>query len=425
MDYKTYEVGPYNLHIIKTDKFKTINIKVIFKRKFKKEEITIRSLLASMLASTTKEYPTDRLFDLAKQDLYCQSITSANLLSGKYSLLNFNTSFLNEKYTEDGFNEKSIRFFLDCLFNPNVQNNEFNQKSFDINYDLIKENIETYSEDHSNYSLTRLLEEMDGEDKYGIYYCGYLADLQKINCQNLYEYYLSVINKDVIDIYVVGEVNINDIKSIFSKYFKVNTIKKNNGSHFIIHDKFRKKAKIVKEKKNINQSKLLVGYKIENTSLFEKQYVSYIYSYILGGCADSKLFKNVREKHSLCYHISSNIIRMENIMVIDAGINSSNFKKTLGLIKKEVKNMELGNFTLNDIENGKVTYKSVIKSVNDRPSSIISTKLSQNYLGYDELEDKIKNIDKVDKKMIIKFAKKIHLDTIFLLEGDGNDSKGN
>ena len=38
MDYTCYNMNAYNLHIINTDKFKTITIDVSFRRKIKKEE---------------------------------------------------------------------------------------------------------------------------------------------------------------------------------------------------------------------------------------------------------------------------------------------------------------------------------------------------------------------------------------------------
>ena len=38
-------------------------------------------------------------------------------------------------------------------------------------------------------------------------------------------------------------------------------------------------------------------------------------------------------------------------------------------------------------------------------------------MNTDLLEDRIKNIDKVTKEMVVEFSKKIYLDTIFLLEG--------
>ena len=41
MKYKKYNLNKFNLHIIKTEKFKTITLKIVFKREVKKEDLTI------------------------------------------------------------------------------------------------------------------------------------------------------------------------------------------------------------------------------------------------------------------------------------------------------------------------------------------------------------------------------------------------
>ena len=51
-----------------------------------------------------------------------------------------------------------------------------------------------------------------------------------------------------------------------------------------------------------------------------------VYCYILGGGPDSKLFKNVREKHSLCYNISCFHRPVTNTMIITAGVNKEDVK---------------------------------------------------------------------------------------------------
>ena len=43
MTYKKIEHEHYNLHVIQTNKFKTIKIEVYFKRLLKKEDITKRN----------------------------------------------------------------------------------------------------------------------------------------------------------------------------------------------------------------------------------------------------------------------------------------------------------------------------------------------------------------------------------------------
>ena len=61
MEYEKIEKQNYNLHIIKTDKFKTTTISVNFVDKIKKEEITIRKFLFQILCSTSLKYNTNRL----------------------------------------------------------------------------------------------------------------------------------------------------------------------------------------------------------------------------------------------------------------------------------------------------------------------------------------------------------------------------
>ena len=174
----------------------------------------------------------------------------------------------------------------------------------------------------------------------------------------------------------------------------------------------------VKEKQKISQSKLVLGMKIDKMTNFELRYVLNVYSYILGGGPDSKLFKTVREKNSLCYHISSSGVPLSSIMTITAGINKKDFKKALSLIKTEIINMKKGKFSNDDIIKAKVTYINSLKELEDNPDSILSLYSGIEYLGSDDIKDRLVKINKVSKKDVIKLASKIHLDTIYLLEGE-------
>ena len=84
-------------------------------------------------------------------------------------------------------------------------------------------------------------------------------------------------------------------------------------SHFLPQLKVPKKEKIVIEKLPINQSKLAIGCVFEQLTDFELRYVLSIYSFILGGSGDSLLFKNIREKKSLAYDVSSSYYKNDNI----------------------------------------------------------------------------------------------------------------
>ena len=108
-------------------------------------------------------------------------------------------------------------------------------------------------------------------------------------------------------------------------------------------------------------------------------------------------------------------------MIISAGINALNFNKTVSLIKKEVKQMIKGDFTDEDIIKAKVTYLNSLKELEDNPQSILSMYVGMEYLNSHDMNMRINNINKVTKEDVISLASKIHLDTIYLLEG-GEDN---
>ena len=417
MDYEKIKTLAYNLHIIKTDKFKSIKIKVNFKRKTTKEDITYRNMLVNLLMESTKKYPTARLIEIESENLYNVGFSSNTNISGNYHIMSYTCTFLNEKYTEIGMNEKSLQFFLNFLFEPNIKDNAFNEEAFNISKNILKDDIISFEDSPGRYSSLKLMEKMCPNSPSSYNGFGYLDILETITPNSLYEYYNDVLKKDLIDIFVIGDIDKEKIETLIKDNFNIKTLKKESSSHFLENKKFKSKFSTLKEQKPLEQSKLLLGYKIENMTKRERLYVSYVYSYILGGGSDSKLFKNVRENNSLCYSINASIHGVSNLMIISSGINAKDSNKTIKLIKEEVKKMQKGDFTLEEIEKAKITYLASLKGLEDSPSSILNMYTTKEYLDSDLVDVRKEEIKKVTKEEIIALSKKIHPDTIFILEG--------
>ena len=415
MNYKKYSNNAYNIHIITTDKFKSIAMKVNFKKKIEKQDITYRNLLTKLLLQSNKDYPNKQKLEIATEDLYNQGISSSNYISGNYIISSFNTTFLNENYTEKGMNEKSINFFLDLIFKPNIKNGNF--QFFNLAQRLVKDEIDTMKDNPKAYSIQRIAEEMS---KLSYNPVGYIDDLEQIQNEDVINYYENMLKSDLIDIFIIGNIDADKIKKLITEKFKINTVKKTNGTLFIKNN-IRKKTQTIKETMPLEQAKLCIGFKLDNLTDFEIKYVMSAYCYILGGGPDSKLFKNVREKHSLCYNISCFTRPVTNTMIITAGVNKEDVKKCVTLIKKEVAKMAKGDFKDTDIEAAKIIGINALKEIEDYQYSIIKIFESHEYLGFDLLDERSLSIQNVTKEDVINVSKKIHLDTIYILEGDYNE----
>lgn len=421
MKYVKKVIGSYNLHMIHTDRFKTVNIELIFSNKIKKEEITMTNFLASILAYSTKKYPTKNSLAIKMQDLYAVRIFPSCYRLGNLYNVDFNISMLDEKYSEEGMFEETLDLLKSIVFEPNVDNDCFDLDSFNVVRNEEKSQIERIREDSRKYSIIKMLGLMNENAEFSYSGYGYIEDLEKITPNSLYDFYKKFISSSNVDIFVVGNIDFDYVYNLIKSKFKFNNSLNKNRRPFLDSLKVRDKEQIVFEEDNTNQSKLSIGCLIDNMTKFEREYVLNIYNLILGATADSKFFKNIREKYSVCYYISSIGNKLDNLLIINSGISKSNFEITLSLIRKEMEDMCNGNFLDLDIENAKKYYISSLDEVEDRPNQIISSYYAMDLLDVDDIEMRKKKILNVTKEDIINLANKIKIDTVFLLGGDKND----
>jgi predicted Zn-dependent peptidase len=269
--------------------------------------------------------------------------------------------------------------------------------------------------------MMRMLEYMDNKSPIS-YRNGYLEALDKIDEVKAYDYYKSMLHSDLVDIFVLGDIDFIDMKKLIVDMIPINTIKKNKDSIYINHELSNKRPKHVEDVENLSQAKLVIGCKIGKLTPFENKYVLPIYSDVLGGPSYSKLFQSVREKNSLAYYIYSNYRRADNLLTISSGINKESYQKALKLIKAELDNMGKGKIAEDEIKRAKKDSLNIIRSIEDKPLRLINNYMWQFLYGLDNIETRKKEIFNVTIDDIKNISKKIKVDTIYLLHGGDNDA---
>ena len=245
MKYKKIEYGSYNLHMIKTDRFKTINVEIILRRDVKKEEITSTNFLAAILSYTTKKYPTENALARKMQDLYSVKIFPTCYRIGNFYNVDFNMFLLNEKYSEKKMFEESLELLSDIIFDPNVKDDKFDKDSFDVVKNEEKSQIERIKEDSRKYSLIKMLQNLDNNKAFSYTEFGYMEDLLKITPSNIYEFYKKFINDSVIDIFIVGDIDFDETERLIKDKFKFRVYKNDKKSPILENFEYRKKPQII------------------------------------------------------------------------------------------------------------------------------------------------------------------------------------
>ena len=122
MNYTKKDLGSFRLHLIRTNKFKTVTMKVLFHTPITKEDITKRILLSDILLQSSKKYESKRSMTIEAEELYSATLSTGNQRLGNYIFTNFNLQVLNDKYTEEGNLEKAVEFLSEIIFHPNINN---------------------------------------------------------------------------------------------------------------------------------------------------------------------------------------------------------------------------------------------------------------------------------------------------------------
>lgn len=419
MKYKKYDFESYTIHTIKTDKFKNCSMEIILRNKIKKESITKWNFLCDMLMHSSKRYPKRKDIVIKLEDLYNSSVRGVASRLGNSYTMNFVVNFLNPKYCEKGFLKDVLEFPLELIMNPNVDNEEFDLRSFNIIKNRIKADIESLKEYPVRYAFRNSLIKLDDEAPSSYVMSGYMDDLEKITPSNLYQTYLEVLKTFKCDIYVCGNLDMDEVVNIISKKFN-NKFIKNYDFDLYVKPKARKRPISVIETGDYEQSSLIMIYNMDDFTKYEKNIVVHVYNYLLGGGSiTTKLGLYLRENNSLCYSVGSSYHKYDNLELIYAGIDKKNYKLAVRLAKKAVKDMVLGNFTDEDLEETKLALISSVKLNMDNIGGIIANYLFNNLDNIPLWEEKIELLNNVTREDVINVAKKVHLNLIYMLSNGG------
>lgn len=410
-----------NLNLIKTDKFKTNLLSVFLTVPLNENTITKNALIPAILRRGSNNLKTQEEISKTLEEMYGASFDCGVDKIGDNQVLKFYLETINNSYTEEGENIliESINILLDLVFNPLVNNEKFDETYVENEKNNIKQIIEGRKDSKATYALERCIEEMYKNLPYALYKYGKLEDIEKINAENLYEQYKSMVNECKIDIFVSGDIT-EEIKNEIIKNENIAKLEDRNPNYIESNKenriKQKKQEETISESMDVTQGKLILGLDLLKEQEDDK-YTALIYNAILGGTPNSKMFQNVREKNSLAYTASTSYIRQKGNIFVKCGIEIDNYEKALKIIKEQIADMKKGEFTEEDIKQAKVNIVSTIKFIPEEQDTELLYYFSQELSGYQmNSEEYINKVNSITKEQIVELANRMQINTIYFLK---------
>lgn len=411
----------YNLHIINVDTFRSCSFQLSFKSSFEPKKSIAYSMLADILTDQSAKYPTSKYIARHMQESYILNFYGSFSRTGKSICTNVNCEYIDPSYINDkNYLDETYKFIFEVISNPLIIGNGFEEKNFSIVKNRFIKELKELEGSNRFLSVNKALKIFTKDEIINFHAHDMLNFVENLTKEDLYSYYLDLIKEASVDIFVCGSTEKEVIKNIVKKYYPF----ENNEyleSNDLVYTNNRLLPKKVFEKSHFKQSCLVMIYNVNYLSTYEREFVMPFYLNILNNSGlTSKLYQNLREKHSLCYNVTTTYHDRCNYMTVISTINVGKEKKAIKLAKKTVNSMK-NDISRKEFINAYYGYQSSIKGSLDSLSAILRLYLNQYYAGFSSYEDKLKTFKKVKIEEIYELAKKIRLNTVYVLKGDINE----
>ena len=406
------------LTVIETDKFKFNRIFIDFVLPLENERAAKNALFADVLMRGTEKYPG--LLPLQKKlsSLYGADVDTYVGTSGEAHVITVFAKLLKDKYALGGeeITREGAELLCEVLTNPQKENGIFCEAYVESEKEKLIDDIAAQINDKDAYALHRAIEIMCEGEAWGISELGKPEDVEKITASELYEHYNYVLSHAQAEVFAIGEFPEGTPEKLVRDIFGgVSRGEVPDHSTKIVRAAGEVKKAV--EHQELRQGKLVLGFRTGVGEGEDGYDALKVFNCVFGSGTQSKLFMNVREKLSLCYHCSSRIYA-KGVMMVTSGIEPANYDKARNEILAQLDEIRNGNISDEEMDSAKKRLRNSMLSVGDSPEALHSWYANNNIFSLSATpEEMIERLERVTKEDVAEAAKKITLDTEYFLCG--------
>lgn len=402
-----------------TDKrYKKNLISVAFSTQLSEDTATENVIVPVLLTKCNSKLPTYKAFNNKMSRLYASGIGGTAGRQYDLQTISFGAYYLDDIYALSGEKMTGIMtdILIDCLTSPVTENGVFSEKFVELEKKTVIDNIETAINDKRSYAIERAMKTICKGEPASVCSYGTVEKARLITPDSAYKAYRRMLETMPCEIICTGCSDFEGVAEKFAAAFE------KAGRHDIENTTIalspvKTQTEEVTERLTVNQSKLVLGFKSHS----DDDAALVLLQKIFGGTTSSKLFRNVREKMSLCYYCSAARNDLKGIMLVNSGVENENIEKTKEAVIDQLEEIKNGNFTNEDINFAEMAIKNDFKSVADSAGNVSNWYFD--CIRKNDIvtpEEKLGRYLGVSKERIIAAAKSMVLDSVYVLTGNEN-----
>lgn len=416
------------LSSIRTDKFKSDCLSVSLLTALDRETVSKNALLPRVLARGTAFHPDMDSLNDAMDELYGAQILPLVRKKGELLALGFYAGFLSERFVPKGTEllERVCALVGELLLSPRTRTGLLWKDYVESEKEKLVDDIRARLNDKRSYAAERAVELMCAYEPYGCDDMGSETDAESVGYVALTRHYQELLRSSPIEIFYCGAAEADRVADALRDALL--TLPRGEIDYDLGTDvrlnALEAQPREFRETLDVGQGKLCLGFRLGECMEDPDLPAILVFNALYGGSVNSRLFRHVREKLSLCYYADSVCDRLKGVMLVSSGVDPANFERARREILAQLDALRRGEFDDAELESARNTVHSALRGIEDSPGALENYYLFQTLCGLEYgPEEDAALCELVTKADVCAVARSVELDTVYYLEGEAEDEE--
>jgi predicted Zn-dependent peptidase len=253
-------------------------------------------------------------------------------------------------------------------------------------------------------------------EPYARYEYGALDEIDVLTPKALAEVWRDTLQTAPIDVFVVGSAEPEQVRDLVGEAF----CDLRSGSEVRAPPPVvrRRPGRLrrVREKDDVMQARLVMGFRTEVAYGDPLSIPLVVWNMVFGGGPSSRLFRVVREKHSLAYYCSSSVDQSKGVAFVQAGIDERQADRVERIVRRQMGDLARNGPSLEELRAAKASLKAGVLSITDSAPRIAGFFLERRNTGtMMEIGELLDRIARIRREDVARAGATVQPDTYYLL----------
>ncbi len=411
------------LRVCQTEKFKAGMLSVLAVLPIERESVYKTTLLLSVLRRGTECHPTLAKLNQRLDYLFGTELSIRNFYRGDAQIIGFSAELLDAAYLPQGEDTMGevLKVMAQILFHPILDaNGLLDARYVESEKQLQCDAIRAQRNNPRAYAVDRCRALLYEHEPCGAPMMGTEAQIMAITPAELTAHWRYLLSNMMLDCFYVGTRTEREVSSLLANRIAVELTSKKEIPPGVFASSVAPLSGTVRcdEALEVTQGHLILGLATGITVRDKDYSACMVFNEMLGTSPVSKLFVNVREKLSLCYHCSSAYNAYKGAILITCDLARENREAAEHEIMAQLRALAEGDFSEEELESARRSLAGAYRQIEDSPAALENFYFGRTLAGMQDTVEHCRNAFlAVTREQVITVARAVTVNTVYYLDG--------